>query len=180
MSMPQLIGLPCVICQKSIASIVDGAFCDGCGNPIHHRCQSAVAQPGTEKCEQCGGDPASRIAKEVRGARQTEAHTRATGAPLSYPLSNKCPNCGSDKFTRERPQAWIAFAWDRVCSECNMRYTPPTPLWAAFVFIGVGLLLLGFGVVGLLSRDICVGLIGLLGLGALIHGVRSLANSGKV
>jgi len=74
MSLPQLIGLQCVTCQKGIASILDGAFCDACGNPVHQKCVGSSQSIAAERCPQCGGDPNNRIAKEVRGVRQAEAH----------------------------------------------------------------------------------------------------------
>ena len=61
-------------------------------------------------------------------------------------------------------------------------------MWAAIVFILAGLLLAGFGGIAVLfslARGnpvpiICEGLLGILGIGALIHGIRCLASPGKV
>jgi hypothetical protein len=191
MSLPQLIGLQCAACQKGITSIIDGRFCDECGNPVHQRCIAATQPSGEGKCSLCGGNPNSEIAKEVR--RNVGGHAQAVATrtgPVNYPISKACPNCKSDKFTRERPQRWVAFAWDRRCTECGTRYSPPTPAWAAVVFIMAGVLLGGFGgfgVIGALATGnplsvpamACQGLFGLVGALALFHGIRSLADPGN-
>jgi hypothetical protein len=85
----------------------------------------------------------------------------------------------------------MAFSWDRICKACDTRYTPPTPVWAAILFILGGLPLATFGVVGVvlhLAGGTVLSLLalavesslGVLGLAAIIHGVRSLALSGNV
>ena len=56
------------------------------------------------------------------------------------------PSCGGAAFRRVKPRALIAFASDRVCKACGTRYTPPTPLWAALLFILTGTLFGGLGV----------------------------------
>jgi hypothetical protein len=103
-----------------------------------------------------------------------------------------------------RPGRLIAFTNDRLCKDCSTRYTPPTPLWAAFVFVAGGSFLALIGLVGMVaplaglllrrreqgpsSADVlsgilcnflCTGLILLLGVLALVHGIRSIAHSGK-
>ena len=56
-----------------------------------------------------------------------------------HPIAKVCPSCGSAAFQRVRVEKGIvAFADDRRCRECGMRYTPPTPAWAAVLFIAVG------------------------------------------
>src|SRR5215510_5909254 len=40
MPLPQLVGLECASCQSPIPSVVDGTFCEHCGNPVHYLCQS--------------------------------------------------------------------------------------------------------------------------------------------
>ncbi|MBY0456130.1 MAG: hypothetical protein K2V38_02205 [Gemmataceae bacterium] len=102
-----------------------------------------------------------------------------------------CPGCSSDKHKRVRPLGWVAFKWDRVCKDCGTRYTPPTPGWAAVVFLGAGLLLAGFGVISVLlalasgnplSLPVvaCEGFVGVVGCLAIAHGVRTLQNPGEV
>jgi hypothetical protein len=63
----------------------------------------------------------------------------------TYPGGLTCPGCGSAAFKRVKPHSDIAFAPDRVCTECGTRYTPPTPAWARMVFVAIGL---GFGIGG--------------------------------
>jgi predicted RNA-binding Zn-ribbon protein involved in translation (DUF1610 family) len=62
-----------------------------------------------------------------------------------YPVVRSCPSCGSASFTRVKVERAIAFTDDRQCNQCGTRYTPPTPTWAAVVFIVVGFLLSGSG-----------------------------------
>jgi hypothetical protein len=69
-------------------------------------------------------------------------------APV-YPVSKVCPNCGGTEYRQVRPARWVAFVNDRVCRACQTRYSPPTPRWAALLFLVGGLLLFlggGFGV----------------------------------
>ena len=58
-----------------------------------------------------------------------------------HPIARVCPRCGSASFLRVRAKGPISFTDDRKCKECGTRYTPPTPRWAAIVFIILGLLI---------------------------------------
>ncbi len=118
------------------------------------------------------------------------AATGVSGAPVAFPISKVCPKCGHTEFTRQRPQGWVAFAWDRICSQCGTIYSPPTPTWASIVFIVAGLLLSSFGGIGVvaavasgnplsLPAVLCEGFLGVIGLLALIHGIRTLASPPK-
>jgi hypothetical protein len=60
-----------------------------------------------------------------------------------FPISSVCPACRSTAFKRVAPETPIAFVDDRICSDCKIRYTPPTPKWAALVFVLLGVFLLG-------------------------------------
>lgn len=63
-----------------------------------------------------------------------------------FPICRACPSCGSPDYNKEQPEGTVAFVKDRVCKACLTRYTPPTPVWAAIVFIVVGsILALGAG-----------------------------------
>jgi hypothetical protein len=105
-------------------------------------------------------------------------------------VSKVCPNCGHAEFRQRRPEKLIAFTWDRVCKACGTRYTPPTPVWAAFVFLLAGLPLAAFGVLGVVFRlasgnplgipaMACEGFLGLLGILSIVQGVRSLVSPGN-
>jgi hypothetical protein len=59
-----------------------------------------------------------------------------------YPESRECPNCHGIEFKRVRPEGRVAFTDDRVCKSCGTRYTPPTPLWAAALFIVIGAIII--------------------------------------
>lgn len=53
----------------------------------------------------------------------------------------ECPNCGSDSYRSVASES-AHFVYDRICHECETRYTPPTPNWMAVVGIGSGLMIL--------------------------------------
>jgi hypothetical protein len=116
-----------------------------------------------------------------------------------YPTSKSCPACGGSNYRSVNPDAWVAFAQDRVCNACGVRYTPPTPAWAAVAFIVIGLILFLLPMSSLVitlarmaaeprsgAGGIAVGgpfelMLGILGLVAMVHGVRALmgkTNSG--
>jgi len=65
-----------------------------------------------------------------------------------YPIASHCPQCGSASYTRVRVKQGLAFTDDRKCKDCGTRYTPPTPTWAAVIFIVLGCFLMGGSVVG--------------------------------
>src|SRR5262245_32692002 len=199
MSLPQLAGMNCVACQGNIASILEGAFCDECGNPVHKKCVGSKKEIPADRCSRCGGDPKSEFATEVRRergsaaqnlerAREQAASNRSS--PAKYPVAGACPKCGSISFRRHRPEGMVAFAYDRICTNCGTRYTPPTPIWAAIVFILAGSVLAGFGLLSLLLRFgssdmashvvglpamLCEGFLTVVGLLALFYGFSSLA-----
>jgi hypothetical protein len=57
-----------------------------------------------------------------------------------YPVSIHWPSCQANEYKTVKPETKVAFLPDRVCSACGTRYTPPTPMWAAILFIVLGLL----------------------------------------
>ena len=105
-------------------------------------------------------------------------------ATQGFPVSNVCPSCNSDKFTRIAPQSFVAFAKDRVCTQCGTRYTPPTPLWGAIVFMLLGVFFLGGGIGSLFLQDnprVFPRIIGIvIGVSSLVLGIRSFIKPGKV
>jgi hypothetical protein len=102
-----------------------------------------------------------------------------------YPISTACPQCGGTQYARRKPGRRVAFVSDRLCRACNTRYTPPTPAWAAALFLLAGLTLpfLGFVLTSLLVHPfsitglICEGVVAALGVVAFIGGIREPANS---
>jgi hypothetical protein len=74
------------------------------------------------------------------------------------PVSHVCPACGNVAFKKCRLDKMVAFTWDRVCTSCHTRYTPPTPRWAAVVFCGAGFLVLALGLAGLAGVCFLIGL----------------------
>lgn len=53
-----------------------------------------------------------------------------------------CPSCGSLLSSSVRSKKWVAFANDRICSDCNQRYAPATPLWGPIGLVLAGLVLM--------------------------------------
>ena len=101
-----------------------------------------------------------------------------------YPVASHCPDCGSKDFKRVKPEGRVAFTDDRKCTACGTRYTPPTPAWAAVVFILLGILITAVGIVfgfaflirrdDVRLRDLVYGtILTVFGLSAIIYGIRS-------
>lgn len=68
--LPQLVGLKCASCQRTVSSIVDSDFCPVCGNPVHLDCYKwDTASIKNGRCLACTGDANSPIAQEVQAAR---------------------------------------------------------------------------------------------------------------
>jgi hypothetical protein len=97
------------------------------------KCHESV-EGSFEVCWNCGtsrdGIEDPNFLPEVEG----QAAARTT-----YPVSKLCPHCGGAEYTTGPPAGFIAFVKDRICKSCHTRYTPPTPFWAAVVFILIGL-----------------------------------------
>ena len=211
--MPDIVGTSCVLCQQTIASLFDGAFCPDCGGPYHHACfGNQPKEPSRNPCSYCKGDKTdvqAIVARQDRRAGVIAVNSRECPScktfipkdsvlcPCGFDFDQTvrvaavCPKCGDTKYRTRRPNRWIAFVQDRICKSCKTQYAPPTPLWAGIVFILVGLLLGGvFGVSGALrilpSANpiglpglIFDGALALLGLLAILHGIRRLVLRGK-
>ena len=181
--MPQLVGSVCVICQQRIGSILEGKFCKRCDAAVHNSCVAPDAERAAEgHCPDCGANVTEAKSKR----RQEEQELRARlSSRIDYPVSRVCPECGHAEYTQRRPERWVAFTKDRICKACGTRYTPPTPTWAAVVLILAGLPLTGFGALSIflwslrgdpigLPAVACEGFLGLLGILAIVQGIRSL------
>jgi hypothetical protein len=106
------------------------------------------------------------------------------------PVAKACPECGSGAYRSCKPQGSVAFASDQECKACGTRYKPPTPWWAAVVFLAVGLGMLGGGAAAfllLLSHPAPnpIGLaltacLAVVGGGVIWHGVRAMLWPGQV
>ena len=84
---PQLVGLKCSRCNKTIESITEGQFCSFCFNPIHVSCaQPEGTVPPEGRCTKCGADPNSPLALEIK----SEVRQSMRSVPRVI-----CPNCGS-------------------------------------------------------------------------------------
>ncbi len=192
--MPQLVGLPCVVCRQPVESILEGRFCGGCGGAVHNECmRPPVAEEGVDHCPNCGAVGRQEVAAHLDVQRKNRAGQRPGRDPAQgpFPVSQVCPACGHTEYRQTRPQRLIAFSWDRICSACQTRYTPPTPIWAAILFILVGLPMVGVGTTSVILRVLngnlagtsamaCEGFGAVLGVLAIIQGVRALLYPGKV
>ena len=156
-----------------------------------------------DRCPHCGADlPAIRDAfcPECRQGldepplkRRTATTVESEPSSVSlrkYSVGHVCPTCQSSEYKPVRPDRWIAFTWDRVCRSCGTRYAPPTPTWAAVVFLVIGFLLAGLGFLGLIIRLLsgnvlaipamaCEGFLAFLGILAIVQGLRALIKPGK-
>jgi hypothetical protein len=107
---------------------------------------------------------------------------------MSYrPVGRKCPECGCTEYRKVKADAIVAFTDDRKCLACGTRYAPPTPAWAAVLFMVLGVLITGTGIVTaayFAFREINAaeavkswlygGIMIVFGIACVIHGVRSL------
>src|SRR5262249_4569138 len=150
-----------------IGSVVEGKFCGSCTNAFHSKCRDLAISQGLApgNCPECGSDAAQIKSISDRDRRDRElllqqdrqiqvelmrkdaasqvvlSNQTSVPAPRNYPVSRSCPNCKQTQFKSVRPDRWVTFTWDRVCSDCGTRYSPPAPEWAVPVFFLAGLLL---------------------------------------
>jgi hypothetical protein len=89
------------------------------------------------------GDPG-----ELRNLGRRAQPSEPRAAVSRYPVATSCPNCGCKEFKRVKVDRLVAFTDDRECTTCGARYTPPTPVWAAAVFILIGVLITAVGAAG--------------------------------
>lgn len=182
----------CVLCGQLIVSAGEGGHCPGCQSSIHLLCHSRkTTEKNTTQCPVCEANlirMASPCGEELEGQRSF---------PLggNYIISRSCPRCGAKGFQPVKPDRLIAFTKDRICISCGTRYIPPTPPWAGILFVLLGLFMLGLGILMLILmilgsfggryKELLEGVFGVIfgcGIGflALVHGLRSLFQSGKV
>jgi hypothetical protein len=119
------------------------------------------------------------------GKRTQRAEPQVTSS--QYPVATSCPHCGCKEFRRVKVNRPVAFTDDRECAACGSRYTPPTPAWAAVVFILLGVLItaggatgVGFylflvekGLIGGIHLGVSTAVTG-IGLTCTVFGIRSL------
>jgi hypothetical protein len=185
--MRQLVGLACRLCNNRIGSVLDARFCGTCHNPIHNACAASRPASVEGRCLTCGVD----LAAATEADRIDEQKRRPPAPPPPPPVSRVCPRCGGVSFRSVRPKGMIAFGWDRVCKGCGTQYTPPTPRWAGIAFVILGLPLTAFGGVSIALRVgsgnvlgipamACEGFVAVLGVLAVVRGIRSFISPGKV
>ena len=62
-----------------------------------------------------------------------------------HPVSYVCPKCGSKQCERVDPDWPHALVKDRVCLECDTRYSPPPPKGLGFVIVPLATIVGGLG-----------------------------------
>ncbi len=108
-----------------------------------------------------------------------------------YPVAVSCPKCGCKEFRRAKVDRLVAFTDDRECTACGARYTPSTPVWAAVVFILLGVLITAVGATGavfyffFVEKDFIEGIhsavsvaVTVIGVACTVFGIRSLKSRG--
>ena len=146
----QLVGSKCVLCQERIGSVMEGEHCAQCRHPVHNKCVKPESERGGDGlCALCGS-PVTQAEVVQQVKEEKKRKNRALGG--NYPVSVICPQCGQSEFVRRRPERWIAFAADRECKQCNTRYIPPTPTWAAVIFIILGFSSIGTAILRAFAR----------------------------
>jgi hypothetical protein len=92
-----------------------------------------------------------------------------------YPVASNCPSCGSREYQEATDQEnQLILVYDRICSRCETRYTPPTPKRVALGMFPLGALLIAFGVLLPWYAGPATGIPGLLlliGLAVVVSGV---------
>jgi hypothetical protein len=73
--MRQLVGLPCVLCQKKIDSITEGGFCPECGSPVHCQCLKPDST-SSACCPACG--VINSLAEGNKAQKREEKSARVT------------------------------------------------------------------------------------------------------
>jgi hypothetical protein len=140
-------------------------------------------QPAGEALEATGTDPAcAPLAPNHPGRNRPPIRQ-----PRPYPISETCPECGQTTFKPVKPETFVAFTDDRLCLGCGTRYTPPTPTWAAIVFliVGTGIVLVALLVIAVEGRDggCMAGMFVFtslaVGIACVIHGIRTVKNRGE-
>ena len=114
------------------------------------KCHESVEE-SFEVCWNCGTSRDGIEDPDFRPEVEGEVTT-------AFPISTVCPRCGCAAYSTCRPAGFLAFrglftfVQDRVCKSCNARYTPPTPTWAAILFIVAGLPVAGSMALSIIVR----------------------------
>lgn len=116
--MRQLVGLSCVLCGKSIGSIVDGRFCQSCGCPIHAKCARSL--PGGDPAQGCAacGAKADVVQREKTLHREEERQHQAEAGGLAPPTSGwtvllALPERFHSPFTMQMRDDMGSLEWQR-------------------------------------------------------------------
>ena len=159
MGLPQLTGQKCTRCQRKIGSIAEGVFC-GCGNPVHTLCHGIAADGVSDgACTECGGDPNSSIASEVRATREVAKTYREVYCPQCGTKRGLRPYRPNPPFEDQMPQVmivgplmmfilfclalWPLRATGQLeCTRCGWVFRPPSRV-RTFALVALTLLIVG-------------------------------------
>jgi hypothetical protein len=180
----QLPGSTCALCHQMVESVLEARFCTGCNAAVHIACIHLPIKEDEGRCADCGA-----ALENVREADRFEPNKfkRPGPSPDARPVSKVCPQCGHADYKTRRPKSILTFRYDRICTSCGTRYTQPMRIWAAFMFIFVGVILAAtalatvvFNMLEPLSAAIriiwlfCSTMLGVLGAVGIIDGTRGL------
>jgi len=65
----------------------------------------------------------------------------------AYPIASCCPEWGCTEYSNAKDQegAYIVL-YDRICTRCGVRYTPPIPRWLCVTLVPLGVVIAAAGV----------------------------------
>jgi uncharacterized protein (DUF983 family) len=89
-------------------------------------------------CWQCGTNVDGVVDQSFKPEIEGEPPKYRPWFISPHPIASRCPQCGDGQHTKAKPGCYIAFVNDCVCRTCGVQYTPPTPMWAALLFLALG------------------------------------------
>lgn len=143
------------------------------GGPTAMRPVRQARRPGLWRSGRGKGEPAAAERQSAEGKLSRQQHL---------------PELRRDRIPTDPTGSLGSLLPGRgVCASCGTRYSPPTPAWAAIAFIVAGAPLALFGLFGVLIGLAngnplplaCEGPLGLLGMSAIFHGIRTLNSPGR-
>jgi hypothetical protein len=147
-------------------------------------CHTYVLPSSQGVCPQC-----QRNVNDPPDASIPPVPVVSAGPRQRVPIARVCPACGCAEYTLVKPEALVAYAYDRLCLRCRTRYAIPTPVWASVTFIVFGLALAAVCALGIVLRAlrpddlaspaiIVECLLAAMGALSVVHGFRCLRRGG--
>jgi hypothetical protein len=108
---PSAAGRECARCRAMITTDFDGAYCQSCGSPLHHRCARVEEVDSEGRCQGCGlprtGDKLP-LTGRLRELNKPSSPLSRLVAPASFMFLAGVALVLS--LTRRPPDQWIAAA----------------------------------------------------------------------